>query len=92
MIVVDAIHGVEIFGFEVSGSNITVDVYGGIDEPISGSLFYTLDDEKRLKSQIEKLRKWMATNEPLSYVVIDDEMGSLMPTVTFLQKYANEDD
>lgn len=85
----EAIHGVEIYGFEVNGYQIMVDVYGGIESPISGCLYYELMDDKRVRAHVKLLRTWMITEEPLTYVVNPDEdgYGTLMETATFLMRF-----
>lgn len=77
--------GVRIFGIEVEGENVLVDVFGG-PECLVGSLIYVVPNPDRKLEVLATLTNWWQKDKEITYVRSGDGEGRLMSEVEYLRE------
>jgi hypothetical protein len=79
---IEVIQNLLIFGVEVDGEELRVDIYGGGD-CVCGTLIYTFADRSEREERAELLGRWRDAGTPVTYVRRDGS-AALMDEVALL--------
>lgn len=64
---IEVIQNLMVFGVDVEGEELRVDIYGGGD-CVCGTLIYRFANPVELTERAELLRRWCAESTPVTYV------------------------
>ncbi|HZQ28463.1 MAG TPA: hypothetical protein VFA94_12260 [Acidimicrobiales bacterium] len=79
---IDVIQNLLIFGVEVEGDELRVDIYSGAD-CVCGTLIYTFTDETERAERAALLGRWRDRSTPVTYVRRDGS-AALMDELALL--------
>lgn len=79
---IEVIQNLLIFGVEVDGDELRVDIYGGAD-CVCGTLIYTFADRAEREERAHLLGRWRDAATPVTYVRRDGS-AALMDEVALL--------
>lgn len=63
----EVLQGVRVFGVDVDGSDVNVDVYGSPSH-VCGSLKYTISRGSERRAKVRLLREWALSGTPVTMV------------------------
>jgi hypothetical protein len=81
---IDIIQNLLIFGVEVDGDELRVDIYGGAD-CVCGTLIYTFTNQAEREERAELLGRWRDAATPVTYVRRDGS-AALMDELALLSE------
>lgn len=79
---IEVIQNLIIFGVEIDGDELRVDIYGGAD-CVCGTLIYTFANRSEREERAELLGRWRDAGTPVTYVRRDGS-AALMDEVALL--------
>ena len=79
---IEVIQNLLIFGVEVEGDELRVDIYGGAD-CVCGTLIYTFTDTRERQERADLLGRWRDLGTPVTYVRRDGS-AALMDELALL--------
>jgi hypothetical protein len=79
---IEVIQNLLIFGVEIDGEELRVDIFGGAD-CVCGTLIYTFADRAEREERAELLGRWRDASTPVTYVRRDGS-AALMDEVALL--------
>lgn len=79
---IEVIQNLLIFGVEVEGDELRVDIYGGAD-CVCGTLIYTFTDTRERTERADLLGRWRDLGTPVTYVRRDGS-AALMDELALL--------
>ncbi len=79
---IEVIQNLLVFGVDVEGEELRVDIFGG-DDCVCGTLIYRFTDPQELGERAELLRRWCADGTPVTYVRRDGS-AALMDELSLL--------
>ena len=79
---IEVIQNLLIFGVEVEGDELRVDIYGGAD-CVCGTLIYTFTDEGERQERADLLGRWRDSGTAVTYVRRDGS-AALMDELALL--------
>lgn len=79
---IEVIQNLLIFGVEVEGDELRVDIYGGAD-CVCGTLIYTFADASERQERADLLGRWRDSGTPVTYVRRDGS-AALMDELALL--------
>lgn len=79
---IEVIQNLLVFGVDVEGEELRVDIYGG-DDCVCGTLIYRFADVHELTERAELLRRWCREGTPVTYVRRDGS-AALMDELSLL--------
>ncbi|HEX9970073.1 MAG TPA: hypothetical protein VGB03_08035 [Acidimicrobiales bacterium] len=79
---IEVIQNLLVFGVDIEGEELRVDIYGG-DDCVCGTLIYRFSDPSELDERAELLRRWCLDATPVTYVRRDGS-AALMDELSLL--------